>query len=1127
MLKKALNKLHISKIEAQNEGRRAESSTKTGRDPLGKLASGLVQDERERTQDETLSQPPLFSLPLDILNIILRYLSFQDRISLSLTTRGFSHIRPRVCGPGESNDRIPDYLRKREPLFEAQCASKIVRRMLIKTPSGPSIYASDPGPYICPYCRHKLCSPRYCNTTLFLDSTTGIFFPPALYPVESATFKYSTPQQIFRTEEEIDKDVPDRQGTSYSTIWCEHHRCPRDLISNEGKYFEEKNDIGAVKFLNEHADRKRWLAVRLNRPLGEELRTRFLIGERRQYPLYLLAAAAGMRASAKKDRPRWGIDYKTEMEKKAWWEPVYERTFYESLCRHCFLPIKYPRNWTWKSRYEPWSEVTCTCKTRPKFAGGCHRCGIVSVKFTMVEVFDVFRDRAPGEHSDIYNIHRRSFFLYLATEYKLVTMKTGPEKLRMLPADATGMENSLRIVRGIDVRLMRQPRVGFQDLPYRVVLWIFTLHNRSDETKNESNDASARYHNSADGEAPAAAGKTFPILELPLDIIIIILGYLNLRDQIFLSLTTRKLYYLLDKEKHLRCSVNGQNTPCARQHYQRGDMLSPSLECEEALDGGECQFCLKPMCLPSCEMALMLDVITGIFFPAYLYPLNTAKFLRYPEGLDTYIKFESFMNIDYQWRFGAFYSTIWCEHHRCPRDLLSSLRESKDNKPSFKRIARKFTRETPPHILPALRYEFECLFRIRYKYRSPVVYLFHENSMKGRLLAGFENPATGKKVSASAASGSKQISGENGSLLEQTKGEPVYERLFYSIYCLHCCRTVDDTATKRFAERMNYFQQYPNKCRCGELKQRRRASGWFANGCHECGVATVKFTMVEAFDFYETPSYKEVNSGDELAAYASAGGREGLEHRGRHFVATECVQTSQRVVAGVSTELRPGLSNGGYDGNENEFAAGNSVVFKRDPSIPWTRPDPLNPRSDDPDNNTVFFCADGQEVRARGHLAFGQTVVTAEPTAKLRGRRIIALDLARTDRWLGIVRGRNIIKPTPPKIGITELPSSILNNILRNLAEYDEKSGQDSFLPRLIEVEGRYELSYKVLAASYSFLKAWFGDLALNAACTIHKREDEEGHSYVLKPLPNLTLQGTALKYELKYEVGYDEGGLI
>ncbi|KAK6531934.1 hypothetical protein TWF694_003098 [Orbilia ellipsospora] len=430
--------------------------------------------------------PPFFSLPMDILAIILKYLSFRDRITLSLTTKGLSHIRPKYKLPSQVANRDTSSISPQLPedWAEAQCASRIVRRFLLPPAACESV---PPEGYKCPYCSHRLCSPSDCNSALLLDSATGVFFRPSLYPVDTAKFKYSIPQKI-RKEGEIDnEDQSFEHGDFYSTIWCEHHRCPRELLSNYKKYFGEENDNGALRFLGEHTDPYRWCAVRLCRPAGPMLRARFMVGERQQYPLAILAAAAGLKATKREERPRLNMPYglgrtgyKSKMAKHEWPEPMFERTFYESFCNHCLLPIttRYPSGANWARTSTTWEGAVCQCVSPPRYRfRGCHRCGMVSVKFNMVEAFDVYHDKPkqnekvgwPSETSVESSIRRRSFYLYLATECDLVSMSSGPDPQRLQPVDVVDMERSLSIVRGLDVRLPVRPRIGVQDLPYNVI----------------------------------------------------------------------------------------------------------------------------------------------------------------------------------------------------------------------------------------------------------------------------------------------------------------------------------------------------------------------------------------------------------------------------------------------------------------------------------------------------------------------------------------------------------------------------------------------------------------------------------------------------------------------------------
>ncbi|KAF3308369.1 hypothetical protein TWF173_001288 [Orbilia oligospora] len=428
-------------------------------------------------------EPPFFKLSFDVLEIVLKYLSFRDRIALSLTTKGLRHLDPQQIYANSSTPITSP--RNLLGAAERACANRISRQLLPlhlefkfreKISSAGAGRLAQDGVFRCPYCFHELCPPT-CGTALFLDHATGIFYPRSLFPIETAEFYYSVSRCEFRPKAEMERDNPEPQGAFYSTIWCQHHRCPRDILLNQKKNYNKKYGSGFARFCFEYEDMKRWQALRASRqPLATSARVRWLVGHRKQYPLYLIAAAAGLKATNRKERLTWGANRPTELEKHCWMEPVYEKFFYETVCRHCLLPLAYPVATGWRERYKKWFGETCRCEAR--MPGGCRRCGVVSVKFTMVEVFDTFLQIYSGTKG---LVKRRSYWLFLAKECEIANYPSGQNKSRLKCVYPLEAERRLNIVRGVEVALIARPRIGLQDLPYQTILWIMTLHNRTND----------------------------------------------------------------------------------------------------------------------------------------------------------------------------------------------------------------------------------------------------------------------------------------------------------------------------------------------------------------------------------------------------------------------------------------------------------------------------------------------------------------------------------------------------------------------------------------------------------------------------------------------------------------------
>ncbi|KAK6348164.1 hypothetical protein TWF718_005977 [Orbilia javanica] len=417
------------------------------------------------------SGPPnrnlFLDLPIDILVQITNGLKFRDLIALSLTTKGLRYLRPE----------------RPENRRELRCFFRIHRQFLSNEYVPQSQHKSRQKPQLippanCPYCRGRLCPPT-CETALFLDSDSGFFFPRHLFPTHLAKFKYGGKYAGYIKE--LDQGFPSRKRPGqiyfYSTIWCEHHRCPRDMLS-KSKYYKVKDELGAPLFLKEY---NHWRQTKLSCHevgLGYWVHDRWKVG-------YRLPPGARDPAS---------IDENDLI-------PVHEKFFYDSMCLHCLseLPFdSYMDLWRqaqflgyscschkdWKLsgesqdekrvRFGPRGWRTSCIRVRPPPVEhrGCHRCGYVSMKFTRIEAFDFVQKREDGV--EIENGRTEGYWVYLATECAPGPAPAGyqgDELQRMYPARPQENAKLLDIIRGLDYGLipLNPPRIGIQDLPYNVL----------------------------------------------------------------------------------------------------------------------------------------------------------------------------------------------------------------------------------------------------------------------------------------------------------------------------------------------------------------------------------------------------------------------------------------------------------------------------------------------------------------------------------------------------------------------------------------------------------------------------------------------------------------------------------
>ncbi|KAF3137387.1 hypothetical protein TWF594_007517 [Orbilia oligospora] len=421
MVKKRLSK-------PQSETSRQFSSRKSK--SLDDYSSTFIDSQVPSTAET--SNSPLLTFPIDIFCLVTKYLRIADLISLSLTTKSLRHIcpKPRIHAFG------PD------TKAEEKCFSRIHLRFL--PPAAPlqdrekstrysiSSWASLSKRPKCPYCSHPLCSPG-CTSALFLDTTTGIFFPRSLYNLPRAIFKYSPEYSSTNPHKQIppihkmlsmEGNYNPQQTTksfTYSTIWCDHHRCPRGLLIPDSK--SKRRSSGAKLFLEEYMEQ--WGELRfLIRLKSPHSKIRWLTWAKDLVGYELMMQPI-----------RGGAEYSKK--------PVYEYGFYETFCRHCGLVCKDSRMGSTVF------EKVCRCygHTDDLWLGGCRRCGLASVKFEVVDAFG-------GDDRK----------LAVATEWK---EGVGG---RLEPINLEKRAKQLEIVRGRKlIEVAEKSRVGIMNLPTGVL----------------------------------------------------------------------------------------------------------------------------------------------------------------------------------------------------------------------------------------------------------------------------------------------------------------------------------------------------------------------------------------------------------------------------------------------------------------------------------------------------------------------------------------------------------------------------------------------------------------------------------------------------------------------------------
>ncbi|KAK6531935.1 hypothetical protein TWF694_003099 [Orbilia ellipsospora] len=543
-----------------------------------------------------------------------------------------------------------------------------------------------------------------------------------------------------------------------------------------------------------------------------------------------------------------------------------------------------------------------------------------------------------------------------------------------------------------------------------------------------------------------------PLLNLPLEIFIIIVDEsdLSYQDLIALSLTTKRFRHLApdpikitDESTWLEIEA----AACVSRTYQRFLKQSPiSCTCTNSklspfkptVKTHDCLFCLQPLCTdPSCETALFLDVATGIFFPASLYPTATAKLMCYPDRLNSRSKFVDFCDKQATpnlYTPGAAYSTIWCEHHRCPRDLLQKLQYPEQFGTSIRKLGTKLFRN---NVEPAQKLQFECSWRAGnglVTQDKPIL----EKWMQGRFLAGYRDVSRNSSITQSVEKDGPMDHAKIDELVTTGKLEPVYEKFFYDLICLHCFRVLPRARRSlTFANGWNTYSYYANTCVCDRKP--------FGDGCIRCGATTVKYTSIEAFD----PT-TDMNT---------PGNANGKEKKGyRFYIATEHKLETQypdaRICAGA-TKSNPNGSNRGSIDKEGSLY-------------------------DDEDWDEEDWRIEGKRQAAYHTVPWkGYTSKGNLPSRDFEKHRVVSRNAAKETQLYNIVRGEAIL-PLPPrsKIGIQNMPYSILNRVLQYLVVKEDR------------IQTIHTMSYDILEGTYPFLKAWFGYKALETArYLIEKKE--------------------------------------
>ncbi|KAK6531676.1 hypothetical protein TWF694_002852 [Orbilia ellipsospora] len=457
----------------------------------------------------TSSECPLFSLPLDIITLVLRYLTLKDIISLSLTSKLLRHLA---------------YSTKNEA--ESFCSNLIHQKLLlpqtqatpIATPTSTDNNNNNTSnrkykyKYKCLYCSQTLCIPSCSPTALYLDTYSGIFFPTYLYHPQTARYLGACTPEEWALSSDIRAD-DNGLGYAYSTVWCEHHRCPRDLLlppdpkpkdgdSNSSDEDGRARREGANAFVTVYNNNHFWSNLRefacvpgskfkyMHPPSHRPVRLAGYIPrmKRKHAPPLLqrfnlnlnlnIFKLSGSGGGSKNSRDR------TQQGKKKRGEVVYERYCFETFCMHCLLPVQEDEKDTLRGLEQLDSRITragkafvpggiykqlCTCSDNGR---GCGRCGIATLKFTHLQPFI-----SPGG----------LYIFTLATLCKTYsTFSSGYGRLsdaaemagsrRIEPIHRHAASDALRLVRGSVLVDPDPPRIGIQDLPreilFRILMYV-------------------------------------------------------------------------------------------------------------------------------------------------------------------------------------------------------------------------------------------------------------------------------------------------------------------------------------------------------------------------------------------------------------------------------------------------------------------------------------------------------------------------------------------------------------------------------------------------------------------------------------------------------------------------------
>ncbi|KAK6523493.1 hypothetical protein TWF281_001474 [Arthrobotrys megalospora] len=499
-----------------------------------------------------------------------------------------------------------------------------------------------------------------------------------------------------------------------------------------------------------------------------------------------------------------------------------------------------------------------------------------------------------------------------------------------------------------------------------------------------------------------------PLLALPLDIFIPIYQYAGLRGQIALSLTTKRLRYLSPKKEDLSFG----DSLCVSKIYRQ--LIPPrSISCvyadEELVhkiraspEKHNCQFCLEPLCSPICSSALFLDVATGVFYPQSLYPVSRAKLLCYPDTTtnDRYFGSNWTFGESGTFKVGTRYSTIWCEHHRCPRDIFASPADQKSSRTGkAKEKTKHFFGKLKPgssksreHSLPfppeeKLKFEQDLREALDYRRRP---HELSKNWMGARFLVG--DGTTPR--------------------LNSKETRPVYERFFYDILCRHCLHLhLKDQSRKQIVPTKSWTDNYISQhgCVCNWTGQLGTSM------CGTCGISTVKFTSVEAFD-----PIVEIEKGEVTKRTYPL------------YLATDC---RIELETGVRRQRKVKYLEREVNGNG---------IWK---SLAWR-------------DENIF-----EETEEHVPEPEVQRIVPRFP------------DMAK--KHLEIVRGFQVRVLPPNRVGIDDLPYSVLKQILGYVLVEDGDGAADP----------ERDVLATCLGASYVFFKAWHGKYAAWTAVEWMKQE--------------------------------------